>query len=139
MKGLRELFESIVFAGMKPGARPGQTQERKWLGPLRGLVERLLSGSAPSDPLYLTNRSRGHRIKAWSLVAIPCLFIVGLVALALGNGYFDPPAAAPPKESSAEEAATIAAKIAEARFELDAARGVDPTDVPLNGDRPSIE
>ena len=105
MKGLRELFESIVFAGMKPGARPGQTQERKWLGPLRGPVERLLSGSAPSDPLYLTNRSRGHRIKAWSLVAIPCLFIVGLVALALGNGYFDPPAAAPPKESSAEEAA----------------------------------
>ncbi|HEY5145277.1 MAG TPA: AI-2E family transporter, partial [Polyangiaceae bacterium] len=41
--------------------------------------------------------------------------------------------------ASAEEAATIAAKIAEARFELDAARGVDPTDVPLSGDRPSIE
>jgi predicted PurR-regulated permease PerM len=41
--------------------------------------------------------------------------------------------------ASAEEAATIAAKIAEARFELDAARGVEPTDVPLNGDRPSIE
>jgi putative heme transporter len=41
--------------------------------------------------------------------------------------------------ASAEEAATIAAKIAEARFEIDAARGVDPTDVPLNGDRPSIE
>jgi len=41
--------------------------------------------------------------------------------------------------ASAEEAATIAAKIAEARFELDAARGVDPTDVPLNGDRPSTD
>jgi predicted PurR-regulated permease PerM len=41
--------------------------------------------------------------------------------------------------ASAEEAATIAAKIAEARFELDAARGVDPTEVPIEGDRPSIE
>jgi predicted PurR-regulated permease PerM len=41
--------------------------------------------------------------------------------------------------ASAEEAATIAAKIAEARFELDAARGVDPTEAPIDADRPSIE
>jgi predicted PurR-regulated permease PerM len=40
--------------------------------------------------------------------------------------------------ASAEEAANIAAKIAEARFEIDAARGVDPTDVPIDADRPSI-
>jgi len=103
MKRLREFFESIVFAGMKPGARPGQTQEMKWLGPLRGPVERLLSGSAPSDPLYLTNRSVGGRIKSWSLVVIPCLFIVGLVALTLSKDYSGPPA--PQKEPSAEEAA----------------------------------
>ena len=41
--------------------------------------------------------------------------------------------------ASAEEAATIAAKIAEARFELDAARGIDPTETPIDADRPSIE
>jgi hypothetical protein len=105
MKRLRELFESIVFAGMKPGARPGQTQGMKWLGPLRGPVERLLSGSAPTDPLYLTNRSLGRTIKSWSLVVIPCLFIVGLVALTLSTDYFDRPAAAPRKGPSAEEAA----------------------------------
>jgi hypothetical protein len=105
MKRLRELFESIVFAGMKPGARPGQTQGRKWLGPLRGPVERLLSGSAPSDPLYLTNRSAGRRIKSWSLVVIPCLFIVGLVAFTLSKDYSGPPQAAPQKEPTAEEAA----------------------------------
>ena len=105
MKRLRELFESIVFAGMKPGARPGQTQGMKWLGPLRGTVERLLSGSAPPDPLYLSNRSLSRRILSWSLVVIPCLFIVGLVALTLSNDYFDPPPAAPQKESPAEEAA----------------------------------
>ena len=72
---------------------------------LRELFERLLSGSAPSDPLYLSNRSLGRRIKSWSLVVIPCLFIVGLVALALSKDYFDPPVAAPRKEPSAEEAA----------------------------------
>jgi hypothetical protein len=105
MKRLRELFESIVFAGMKPDARPGQTQGMKWLGPLRRTVERLLSGSAPSDPLYLTNRSLGHTIKSWSMVVIPCLFIVGLVALALSKDYFGPPAAAPRKELSAGELA----------------------------------
>jgi hypothetical protein len=103
MKRLREFFESIAFAGMKPGARPGQKQEIKWLAALRGSVERFLSGTAPSDPLYLTNRSRAQRIKAWSLVAVPCLVIVGLVALALSKSYFDPPDAPPPKELSAEE------------------------------------
>jgi hypothetical protein len=105
MKRLRELFESIVFAGMKPGTRQGQTEGMKWLGPLRGLVERLLSGSAPSDPLYLTNRSLGRTIKSWSLVAIPCLFIVGLVVFTLSKDYSGPPEAAPEKEPSAEEAA----------------------------------
>jgi hypothetical protein len=105
MARLRELFESIVFAGMKPGASHGRTQGMKWLGPLRGLVERLLSGSAPSDPLYLTNRSRGQRIKSWSLVAIPCLFIVGLVALTLSNDYNGPPQAASQKEPPEVEAA----------------------------------
>jgi hypothetical protein len=105
MKPLRKLFESIVFAGMKPGARPGQTQGMKWLGPLRRKVERFLSGSAPSDPLYLTNRSPGQRIKAWSMAVIPCVFIVGLVVLALSKGYFDPPAAAPQKELSTADVA----------------------------------
>jgi len=71
---------------------------------LRGALERLLSGSAPTDPLYLSNRSLGQRIGSWSLVAVPCLVLVGLVALVLSN-YFDPPEAAPPKEMSAEEVA----------------------------------
>lgn len=105
MKRLREFFESILFAGMKPGARPGQTQGMKWLGPLRSPVERFLSGPANVDPLYLTNRSLGQRIKAWSLVAIPCLIVVGLVALTLSRNYFDPPAAALQKELTAEEVA----------------------------------
>lgn len=79
MKRLRELFDSIVFAGM--------------------------NGSAPADPLYLTNRSLGRTIKSWSLVAIPCLFIVGLVAFTLSKDYSGPPEAAPRKEPSAEETA----------------------------------
>src|SRR5205814_1173298 len=42
------------------------------------------------------------RIRSWSLVAVPCLIVVAVVALALSN-YFSPPEAAPPKELSAEE------------------------------------
>ncbi len=42
--------------------------------------------------------------------------------------------------ASAEEAATIALpRSPKLASSLDAARGVDPTDVPLSGDRPSIE
>src|SRR5207244_6582914 len=50
MKRLREFFESIVFAGMNRGARPRPAPGTKGLGRLRGALERLLSGSAPTDP-----------------------------------------------------------------------------------------
>jgi hypothetical protein len=130
MKRLRELFESIVFAGMKPGARPGQTQGRKWLGPLRGLVERILSGSAPSDPLYLTNRSLGRRIMPWSLVVIPCLLIVGLVVLALT--YSGAPVAAPKKEPTAEEAAAKVLPNLARDVKIDSNKDVEVLQVQVN-------
>ena len=103
MKRLRAFFESIVFADLKPGARPGQTSEVNWLGPLRGPIDRFLSGGASKDPLYLTNRSLGQKIKVWAMVAVPCVLIIGAVALALSSNYFDPPAARAPKEMTAEE------------------------------------
>jgi len=88
---------------MKPGARPGQTQGKKWLGPLRGTIDRFLSGGSQKDPLYLTNRTLGQKMKAWSVVAVPCLLIIGFVALTLSRDYFDPPEGKPQKEMSPEE------------------------------------
>jgi hypothetical protein len=103
MKRLRAFFESIVFAGMRPGTRQGQTQGRNWSGPLRGSIDRLLSGGGSKDPLYLTNRSRSQKVRAWAVVVVPCLLIVGLIGLALSQNYFQPADAPVPKALTAAE------------------------------------
>ena len=102
MKRIREFLESIVFAGMKPGGQTAPKRQLTWLGPLRGPVERFLSGGpAPSDPLYLTNRSPTQRLKSWSLVVIPLVLILG-VGYKLSRSL-NPPAAPPNKELTAAE------------------------------------
>ncbi len=101
MNQLRKFFESIVFAGMKPGGQTAPKTQLRWLGPLRGPVERLISGPAISDPLYLTNRTFLQKLRSWSLIAIPCLILAGAVAVALS--VLDPPAPPPAKEPTAAE------------------------------------
>lgn len=102
MKRIREFLESIVYAGMKPGGQTAPKRQLTWLGPLRGPVDRLLSGGpAPSDPLYLTNRSPAQRLKFWSLIVIPCVLVLGI-------GYqlsrsLNPPTPPPAKEPTAAE------------------------------------
>jgi hypothetical protein len=112
LKRLREVFESIVFAGMKPGSHATSATPRKWLGPLRGPINRLVAGGpAPSDPLYLTNRTLGQKAMFWSLVAIPCLVLVLAIGLLLSNLLAPPP---PPVRqlSAAEMAAKILPNVA---------------------------
>jgi hypothetical protein len=75
MKRLRQFLESIAFAGLKPGGTSTPKPQPTKLGPLRGKLERFLSGGAPADPLYLSNRTLGQKIKFWSLVAIPCAIL----------------------------------------------------------------
>ncbi|MCX6632033.1 MAG: FxLYD domain-containing protein [Candidatus Solibacter sp.] len=108
MKRIREFLESIVFAGLKPGGQTAPKPQLRWLGPLRGPVERLLSGGpAPTDPLYLTNRTLAQKLKSWSLVAIPCAVLAVGIVVTLSN-VADPPGAPPPKEPTTAE---IAAKL----------------------------
>jgi hypothetical protein len=103
MKRILAFFESIVFAGMKPGAQTAPKRQAAWLGPLRGPVERLLSGGpAPTDPLYLTNRSLGRKLLSWSLVGIPCLVLLAGIGVTLSS-LLDPPAPPPVKELTAAE------------------------------------
>lgn len=102
IKRIRDFFESIAFAGLKPSGGPvAPKKELKWLGPLQKPVERLLSGSAPTDPLYLTNRTLAQKLRSWSLIAVP------IVLLAAGIGgvlyLMEPPEAPPAKELSAAE------------------------------------
>ena len=102
MKRIREFLKSIVFAGMKPGGQTAPKRKLKWLGPLGGPVDRLLSGGpAPSDPLYLTNRTPVQRVKAWSVIAIPC--VLALVVVVMVSRSLNPPAPAPVKEPTAAE------------------------------------
>jgi hypothetical protein len=97
-KRIREFFESIAFVGLKPGAQAAPKREFKWLGP----IERILSGPAPTDPLYLTNRTAGQKLKSWSLIAIPCLVLAVGVGVALSN-LIDPPEAKPVKQPTKAE------------------------------------
>jgi hypothetical protein len=106
MKRLREFLESIVFAGLKPSGQKAQPTELKWLGPIRGPIERFLAGGAPTDPLYLTNRSTKQKVRSWMLIGVPCLILAIVMAVALSN-IIDPPEVKPAKELTAKE---IAAK-----------------------------
>jgi hypothetical protein len=54
-------------------------------------IERFISGGTPSDPLYVTNRTVGQKVRVGLLIGAPMLAIGVFVALAL-NSSFDPPA-----------------------------------------------
>jgi hypothetical protein len=84
MKRIRDFFESIAFAGLRPGQKPG-TKKARWFGSAGEAVDRLISGSAPSDPLYLSNRSSGQKMKLWILIGAPCLLLAMAVGVALSN------------------------------------------------------
>ncbi len=49
---------------------------------LRELFERILTGGpAPADPLYVTNRTLGQKLRVAALVALPFALLGGLVAI----------------------------------------------------------
>jgi hypothetical protein len=108
MKRLRELFESIVYAGMKPGVTPSKAPRLRWLGPLHEPIERFLNGPSSADPFYLTNRTVGQKVRVAALIAMPCLLVLVLVGMALAS--FNRAArlpAAPAQMSNAEIAAKM--------------------------------
>ena len=97
MGRVRKFFESIVFAGLRPGAPAAPEKRMPWLGRVRRPLERLLAGgAAPSDPLYLTNRSFGQKAALALLVAVPFLLVGVVLYFALGNYLV--PQQAPPQQ-----------------------------------------
>ena len=112
LKRLREVIESIAFAGMKPGNQATAATPLKWLGPLRGPIERLLSGGASADPLYLSNRTLGQKARSWSLIGIPCLVLAAVIGVLLSNLLAPPPPPPVPQLSTAEIADKILPNLA---------------------------
>ncbi len=109
MKRIREFLESIAYTGLKPSRGPLAAPKKapKWLGPLQGLVEGFLAGGpAPNDPLYLSNRTTAQKVKAWSLIGVPCLILVAGIGATLY--ILEPPEPKPVKQLTAS---AIAAKI----------------------------
>lgn len=52
------------------------------LDQLRARFERFISGQAPDDPFYLSNRSWQQKLRTGALIAVPVLFLVALVTIA---------------------------------------------------------
>lgn len=134
MKRIREFLESIVFAGMKPGGQTAPKRQLTWLGPLRGPVERLLSGGpAPSDPLYLTNRTLTQKLKSWSLIAIPCVVLaLGIVIL---SRSLQPPAPKPVKPLTAAEITAKLLPNLDQDIQLPLATDVQVIEIKVEGSR----
>ena len=82
---IKELFESIVYMGMKPGARATVAPPAAKPG-LLGLFNRFRSGPAHSDPLYLTNQTFAQKLQRAVIVSIPVVVVGGLAFL--GIGYY---------------------------------------------------
>ena len=134
MKRVMALLESIAFAGMKPGAQTAPKRQLAWLGPLRGPVERLLSGGpAPTDPLYLTNRTLGRKLLSWSLIGIPCLALLAGIGVKLSS--LDPPLAKPAKELTAAEITAKLLPNMDKDFKLAPASDVQVLEARVDGTR----
>ena len=107
LKRFRRFVDSVAFAGLKPDAPREQSKLTRWLGPLRGLVDRVPSRPAPSDPLYLSNRTFDQKAKLWLAIAVPCLILAGVTVLGLSS-FFQAKVPGPAPEPSA---AVLAAKL----------------------------
>jgi hypothetical protein len=104
LQRFRRFIDSVVFAGLKPDAPREQAKRLRWLGPLRGLLERVLVRPAPSDPLYLSNRTFDQKVKVGLAIVVPCLIVVGVIALGLSH-FFRAKGPGPAAEISGAELA----------------------------------
>lgn len=73
-------------------------------------IEKFVSGSGASDPLYISNRTFGQKARLALLIGTPVLALVGLMALALGN-YFEPAPSAQKAAATAREPGTVTANV----------------------------
>ena len=105
-KRFRQVVDSVIYAGLKPGVPPSQARRMKLLGPLRQPLERFLNARGSDDPFYLSNRSMEQRLTLWILISLPCLLVAAGIAYGV-MGLIEK-RDAPPKELTA---AQVAAKM----------------------------
>jgi len=97
-KRIKQSLENLAYAGLKPqGGRPAQAETRPRDSAIGAWFESKLTKAGPSDPLYLSNRTLGQKLKAWAIVGIPVTLVLAGIGLVL-FGVFDKtaPIAPPP-------------------------------------------
>src|SRR5215472_2777094 len=97
-KRIKQSLENLAYAGLKPqGGRPAQAETRPNDSVIGAWFESKLTKAGPSDPLYLSNRTLGQKLKAWAIVGIPVTLVLAGIGLVL-FGVFDKtaPIAPPP-------------------------------------------
>jgi hypothetical protein len=90
-------------------------------------IERFLSGGAVADPLYISNRTIGQRIRMALLVGIPALTIAALVVWAMST-YFDSRSSSGAASQTEDATRALTAKLLphiEKNFKTDYSRDVN--------------
>jgi hypothetical protein len=121
---------------MKSGMPVGKSQLdplRKRFDPLRERMDIFISGRAPSDPLYLTNRTWRQKLKIASLIVATVLLLTILLTIVATNPFgfhrvvaeerppADAPlAAAPQRPSSGPLTASTELEVVDVRISRDA-------------------
>ena len=134
MSRLREKIESIVFAGLKPGLKESQAAAppASFLGRLRQRVDGWVSGGpGPSDPLYLTNRTTGQKVRSGIVIGLPLVILMAVVGFSLSS-LMTPPK---PKEAKELTPSEVAAKLLPSLKDLRLEAGSDIEVLELRIDR----
>jgi hypothetical protein len=105
MGKLRQLFESLAYAGMKPqvpGGEPAKPQSA-W----RQRLDRFINGPADMDPLCMSNRTIGQRLRTAAVVVVPLVLVVAVLLLAWSDVFKAKNASKPRELTTAEKYARI--------------------------------
>jgi len=110
-KRIKQFFESLAYAGLKPsgGKPPGAAAGTKPSGrfaPIQERLDKFLNKGGSSDPLYLSNRTFMQKAGVWLIIGLPSFVSLAGLGLVL-SGYFnhDAPVAPPPVGLSNAETA----------------------------------
>jgi hypothetical protein len=119
----RNFIESIIYAGMKPGAQSAEGAPAA----KPGLFARFLSAPAPSDPLYLTNQTFGQKARRILLTVSPLLVVIAGVLVAFS--LFRPKVDKAPRELTPAEVRAKVLPALNQEIKLDSNRDLEVTEV----------
>jgi hypothetical protein len=119
----KDITDTHIDAEMNQGARSAEGAPAA----KTGLVDRLLNGPAPSDPLYLTNQTFGQKARRFLFMASPILLLsaAGLLVITL----LIPKSTNAPRLLTASELRAKTLPGFDKHFKLDSNRDLEVTEV----------